>query len=678
MSDGDDDPSLPLDPSPLPHPDDDDDDPDHDDDDSSAAAPAPAPAPADPPAAPPPTVRRPQKRKKLMSVRHRAAVEKKLRSLKGRLHPVPFLPPKSLDLSRHEALFRRLGLWEFAHLELDREIRGDLLALLVANFNPANRSSVVNDFRIKVSRADLARALKLPVKKEKAALEIQDVEAADDRPAMAAVEDFVSYYVLLHEEDTWMMPDEVSNWVKVIKEGQPQKLDVAGLIWFMVERELSQGQQLEYCYYASHLQLLMKCQRPELFVEEAVVEEKEVAPEAEIEVIGSGVEDVKLPDAADEARDTELSLGYDKVEGDHEQQFVGNDDQVELDECKQEEEQVENYRDWVLQGKMNSNVGEHPLRRCDSLNVKEEEEEEGRFDMHVKFARLDSLRSSDLIQDMGANDGSFNIPMELIDPQSGGLMSSRMELLKSMSVNSLNQGGPSVFEDPDRRGAHEEEDVPHFSRGDPSAKIGSDVPWDNRYSSFDICINQTQVFLSKAKMMYEEKEHECNRAHMQIQTLSQAVHERDEYIRSLEAAKIEEQSKRDLDIYRFQREFGVMTELLHGYKKALRMTQKAFAEYRENHKQQEDPIYKDVDGSGGLVLSVGDLEKLRLEKEEEEKAKRGLLEEMIRKCQHDGDEMFNAHFEQVRLLAERLKIVEEGVETLRGIRKCKEPTRTLS
>ena len=112
------------------------------------------------------TTRRTTKRKKGPK---RTALERrsreKLQVIVATLKPIPFTPAKTLDFERHQSLLQRLGLWDFVHVEFDSALRGDLLAQLITSYVPTNRCSYVNGVRINVNRADLGRALKLPVKK---------------------------------------------------------------------------------------------------------------------------------------------------------------------------------------------------------------------------------------------------------------------------------------------------------------------------------------------------------------------------------------------------------------------------------------------------------------------------------------------------------------------------------
>ncbi|CAL1414459.1 unnamed protein product [Linum trigynum] len=67
---------------------------------------------------------------------------------------------KRLIASRLKNILKRLGLWDFVKLRFDANIRFDLVAQLIASYDPQQRDSYVNEARVKVSRPDLARALK--------------------------------------------------------------------------------------------------------------------------------------------------------------------------------------------------------------------------------------------------------------------------------------------------------------------------------------------------------------------------------------------------------------------------------------------------------------------------------------------------------------------------------------
>ncbi|XP_054817134.1 uncharacterized protein LOC129316786 [Prosopis cineraria] len=80
--------------------------------------------------------------------------EEKLLVLVKSLKPIPFIPSEALDFKSRESLLRRLGLWDFVHVEFDTSIRSGLLAQLMANYTPNLRGGYVNGIKIMVNRED--------------------------------------------------------------------------------------------------------------------------------------------------------------------------------------------------------------------------------------------------------------------------------------------------------------------------------------------------------------------------------------------------------------------------------------------------------------------------------------------------------------------------------------------
>ncbi|XXG42294.1 hypothetical protein AAC387_Pa01g2611 [Persea americana] len=183
---------------------------------------------------------------------------KKLRLLRKNLCPIPFISIKTLDHSKHKTQFKTLRLWDFAHLQFNQCIRSDLLGSLIANYNSIACCSYINNLRINLDLTFIDPTLKLPVKKGAPAIELPDFNRGHlSEGLVTVISKFMSNYMLLHE-DTWMIPEKIlpSEWL--VKEGQPQKVDWAGLIWFIMEKELLQYPNSGSCYYASQLQCLMK------------------------------------------------------------------------------------------------------------------------------------------------------------------------------------------------------------------------------------------------------------------------------------------------------------------------------------------------------------------------------------------------------------------------------------
>ncbi|CAL1379925.1 unnamed protein product [Linum trigynum] len=334
-------------------------------------------------------------------------IQKKLEALNENLKLIPFKPAKDLDFDSHEGLLKRLGLWDFVKLQFDANIRTDLVAQLIASYDPQQRGSYVNEVRVKVNRADLARALKLPTKKEKVSSSSESSAAAGEvkegEEAIAFVDELVSTWMLLHDDDTWLMPVEIHNMIRTIKDGNFERMDWAGLIWYMVEKELSAAPNLGNCYYASHLQCLIKsqkenmlkeddaCYRKELdFKEDMIQEEEEEEEEASVKP-SEEVQHVVVV-AKSEEDSIQLSLGgLDNAaageDGEAKAEKAGNEDVVpqqqeqvgmvfEESKVVVEEEQAavvfeeskvvveEDQGQWL-----NSSVNENFLQHCSSLKA---------------------------------------------------------------------------------------------------------------------------------------------------------------------------------------------------------------------------------------------------------------------------------------------------------------------
>ncbi|KAJ8649452.1 hypothetical protein MRB53_002475 [Persea americana] len=131
-----------------------------------------------------------------------------------------------------------------------------------------------------------------------------------------------------------------------------------------------------------------------------------------------------------------------------------------------------------------------------------------------------------------------------------------------------------------------------------------------------MCMEQAQSWLNKARAIHEEKEGAYMRGQMNVEYFVAQLQQRDSIIHSLERSVLEEQCKKQVEIYWLEQELCIMAQLLHGYRKDLKETKVAFIEYTEQFQQPDDPIYKDVGGNGGAVFSVMELDKQMLEKEE--------------------------------------------------------------
>ncbi|KAI3439878.1 uncharacterized protein J3R85_004297, partial [Psidium guajava] len=754
--------------------------------------PAPSPRPQDssfmasgPPAAST-SFRRGRKNKKA-ELKRRAMERKsqqKLELLVKTFKPIPFAPVKVLDVSRREDLLHRLGLWEFVHLDFDRALRGNLIAQLVASFSKSERCSYVNGVKIRVSRPDLARALKLPAKRVVAGSEGAG-EGSETEESVGFVLDLVSNWMLLHDDDTWMMPDEIMSWDKLIREGSFEKVDWAGMMWFMVEKELMQAPSLENCYYASHLQCLIRSQREELLSAEEVevkdVEELEVKDVKDLEEVevkdveeDAGGGDVKMAELeehslelslgqenadnkADEEEkegtsielglsqnekfdveneeDAQLSLGFEeKVEAEMEDKTEvgpaedkgfeeendskeedGFDDVMDSQEFKEEEE--EQGGQWLLDGKNSS--GEHFLQRCgvteanemrfdvDQKGVEggvvvgeeqedeeleeeegeeeeeEEEEEEtneeeqqepGGFNMSPKFGDLERLPSSNLLHVLESAQIRFNTTMQLRDDSCG-------EFLASRADSHMGPSSSSIFGNVNKREIDTDNDRMHHQLNGGNKRMRTDGPWESKSLDFNMCMEQVQQWVEKARMAHEAKEQAYAESGMNHQIFLSQLQQRDAVIEHLQKTSNEEIVKKKMEIYRLECELYMMVNLLDGYKKALKETDRKFAEYRARCPQLDEPLYKDVPGSGGLVLSIKELEKQRLKQEEEEKMKLLSLKEKLEEFNNVFTISFESRLEGINLLNSRLYDVEKGLKHLKDLaekRKASEATIAIS
>ncbi|XP_027346441.1 uncharacterized protein LOC113858147 [Abrus precatorius] len=656
--------------------------------------------------------RRGPKRKKLGA--KRTALEKKSREklqvLVETLKPVPFVPAKALDFESHQSLLQRLGLWDFVRLEFDTVIRGDLIAQLIASYVPNTRCSYVNGVRIFVNRADLGRALKLPKKTSasaSAAMDGAEVESS------AFVEDLVYNWMLLHD-DAYIMGSDVLGCLNLIKEGNFEKVDWAGLIWNMVEKELK-APQLESCYYASHLQLLIKTQHKELFEGEAQIvgqaevkdegeeeeeeEEEEVVVGDEVDASGDvnmgGVDEGRACELAE--RKVELNLMSDSVERvEVEKEQGGGEQLMDFDQAKEEEPAM-----WLLDPK--NSVGEPFLRPCHGSDVKgvdceevkeeegedgqeqevedeeedadaDEDEHEGGFHLSPKCIPLEGMTSGNgsLIQAMEAVQMPFTTGIDLRDNTVGDFLSSRDE---PQMIS-----GSSLFGNGHKRDIGLDNHNSHPSLNGSNKRLRSDSPWNSKPMDFEMCMEQLEHWMGKARMMYATKDQACEESTMNQQVLLNELQKRDNVIDHLHKTKMEEAQKRQMEVYRLEKELFMMQSLVDGYRKALKDTQKAFAEYRARCPQADEPLYKDVPGSGGLVLSVMELEKERQKKEEEERAK---LRDFMRNFEEKSSDFestwfskFEGHMSIVESLGKRLLIVEGQVKHLNEVnarRKVSDP-----
>ncbi|XP_028761749.1 uncharacterized protein LOC114720272 [Neltuma alba] len=510
----------------------------------------------------------------------------KLQVIAETLKPIPFRPSEALDFKSHELLLRRLGLWDFVNIEFDTTIRSDLLAQLIASYTPNLRGGYVNGIKIMVNKADLGRALKLPAESTVASTENM-VDMPELGESVAFIEKLVLMWMLLHDNEC-IMPPEVLTCIRLIKEGHLEMIDWAGLIWSMVDRELN-ASQLENCYYASHLQHLIKTQRKELLREECKV--------------GDGVSN---KEELLREHSIELNQGQGDVEiFEVETEQVGNEHSRAVEDFKEESGQ------WPL------------LRQCNVGDLKGSEEEQfvGEDEDEDECILLEG--TSPEISSPGMPSGGFIQAMEAgqMPFSSGNGLNGNSEDFFAYREDAQMVSGPSLFGNGHKRYVDQDDHNLYRSPTVRNKRLRSDGLWDAKPVDFNMCMEHMQHLMGEARMMYVTKAQACEESSMNEQILLNELQSRDKMIEDLRKAHVEESQKGRLGVYMLERELNMMENLLEGYRKALKETQQAFTEYRIRCQQASEPLYKDVPGSEGLVLSIMELEQERLKQEQEQQMK---------------------------------------------------------
>jgi hypothetical protein len=261
------------------------------------------------------------KLKKPLTEKHRAAAEQRLAHLRAHLLLRPLESPAAGARALpppHEAALRALGLLDFALLDLHSDVpRPDLVAPLVAYYDPVCKRSFVRGVRVGVSRSDLARALSLPPKPSSAAAAPPDVDPAAVAPAvMQLLQDCV--LLPFQGDDMCILPQEVAAAEQAVREGSAHRVDWAGLIWGLVEKELLELPKRDeaVCYFGQHLQRLIWAQKPSLF---EAVDRGEAIPEASVDGDGEMGQEGGDEDADTDVKSKsleELELGHAEADAD--------------------------------------------------------------------------------------------------------------------------------------------------------------------------------------------------------------------------------------------------------------------------------------------------------------------------------------------------------------------------
>ncbi|XP_072966268.1 uncharacterized protein [Typha angustifolia] len=184
---------------------------------------------------------------------------------------------------------------------------------------------------------------------------------------------------------------------------------------------------------------------------------------------------------------------------------------------------------------------------------------------------------------------------------------------------------------------------------------------DHEASDFDTCVEQVQSWMRKSKMMCVERNREYRNTQAKIWHVKELMQKKDHIIQSLEKARVAELEKRQLQTCRLKNELRVMSSLVYGYRKALKDTKSAFAEYRKYFPEDHNSLGKDVSGTSGLILSNVELEKQHLM---EKLGLHFLAAELINKFQKDWCLKFAECAEWFTNMARKLVELNREVEIL--------------
>ncbi|OIW08333.1 hypothetical protein TanjilG_03009 [Lupinus angustifolius] len=283
-----------------------------------------------------------------------------------------------------------------------------------------------------------------------------------------------------------------------------------------------------------------------------------------------------------------------------------------------------------------------------------EDQQEGGFHLSHKCIPMEGMPSGtgSLIQAMDGGQLTFGSGIDLRDNHIGYFLSSRDD---DQLI-----AGSSLFGNGHKRDIGMDNHNPHHSLNGSNKRLRSDSPGSSKPVDMELCLDNMRHWMGKATMLYAAKEQASIESTNYQQVLLNELQRRDAMIDHLHKVKIDDSHKINL----LEKELHMMTSLVEGYRKALKEAQKTFAEYRAHRSQSDEPLYKDVPGSGGLVLSVKEFEKERLRKEEEERMKMRDYENKFREIEGAWFTKLEGHVSTVQSLGNRLLAIGDQVKHL--------------
>ncbi|KAJ0228762.1 hypothetical protein HA466_0322180 [Hirschfeldia incana] len=605
-------------------------------------------------------------REKKELLKKRKQQEKKLEALLKTLKPIPFVPSKALDFSRHEKLLKTLGIWEFLHLEFDQNIRQDLVANLVAYYSAEDGCSYVSGARVNVNCADLARALKLP-KKEDIVITDEEREVLETCESGMFVKDILETWFLLHTDDKETM-------LKCRKHAEETKLentDWAALLWFMVEKELKAEPPLGDCLFASHLQLLMRSQIKDLLREESKVDDedeedvefmvkslKEDCLEVKEEEEDVGAADLATDDCATESKKEETYV--------EEHMIAEEQQQGPVEENKKEEEWNAGTSHFLphcdlsiaTEGDEENNIEGEPMEMREDEQIEDLEEDKERHEGGFPFfPNGDSLHGDGqedlMLEDVSHLRYASGLQMH-VNSTGGHFLASKVDMHMAMGSGSNTDN---------KRQIDDENDMSYHNPD--SERMRTDEPsWDENPPAFKICLDQVVMWAMKDNTSCAQKDQELAQKDRELAQKDRELAQKDQELAQKDqelaqkdqdlAQKDQELAQKDQDlaqkdqdlaqsvlnqqclrselkikdkqiedlersnhskelmISRLEYELRMLLSAQEWHKKAWIEKKKALAEHMKLCSlRDENPVYKDVKGSGGSVLSNAETEARR-------------------------------------------------------------------
>uniref|UniRef100_A0A0A9F588 Uncharacterized protein n=1 Tax=Arundo donax TaxID=35708 RepID=A0A0A9F588_ARUDO len=361
----------------------------------------------------------------------------------------------------------------------------------------------------------------------------------------------------------------------------------------------------------------------------------------------------------------------------------GDEEAEESEDDAFEESKDEDDMNWRSGDEKGDGGMTHCLQRCNSnafggmqfenLNKGEVEmRDELRFDDFPERGSLERMTSSNLLQAMNSIPSPYNVTENVHDLSSGEFLAMGADAHKN-GVD-LGLGSSYLF------GNNGKRHIGDIDGYNGNMQVQEQFPQQKRMrhsnnssiSSGSAVFNATisvpmQNLMVKASRLYEQKELELQSLQFEKQEWANMLREKEAIIQSLNSSRFEQYNKYQAELRRFEHDLNVMAQLVTGYKKALKQTRASFDKYKKKFPCNK-PRYDDVPGGGGLVLSEKELERKRLELEQQNRA---LAKEMIEMFEQRWSTKLDEWMFSVHSLCRRVEELSKEIHFLREKRKAR-------